>query len=286
MPKLSITLITRNEAANIVPALESTRFANEWIVVDCGSTDGTVELARRWGAAVYVHEDWPGFGQQKNRALNYASGDWVLSLDADERVSQELAEEIQSTMADAESVEGYTIPRLTSYCGRFLRHGDWWPDRVLRLFRRGCGTFTEHLVHEGVQVRGRVRALEGHLVHYSYATLESVVEKMNAYSTAAAIAKFQKDSQAGFGQSVLHALWTFVRGYVLRRGFLDGRYGFLAAVSNAENTYYRYAKRWLMDQRARDASCGRAIVSGRPHPTASQGFDDRDADPIERTRVA
>jgi hypothetical protein len=174
----------------------------------------------------------------------------VLSLDADERVTPPLASEIQRVIVEGADADGYTMPRLSSYCGHFLRHGDWWPDRVLRLFRRERGRFSDHMVHESVRVDGVVRHLDAHLIHYSYPTAESVLDKMNAYSTAGAISMCQQRVRGGVVRGVLHGMWKFLRGYVFRAGFLDGRYGFLAAVSNAEYTYYRYAKRWLMDQSA------------------------------------
>jgi glycosyltransferase involved in cell wall biosynthesis len=260
MSKLSVILITLNEADNILAVLQSVRFANEWIVVDSGSTDDTVERARRWGASVYVHSDWHGFGQQKNRALSYATGEWVLSLDADERVTPPLAAEIQRVIGEGTDADGYTMPRLSSYCGHFLRHGDWWPDRVLRLFRRERGRFSNHMVHESVCVDGIVRRLAAHLIHYSYPTAESVIDKMNAYSTAGAISMCRQSVRGGVVRGVLHGMWKFLRGYVFRGGFLDGRYGFLAAVSNAEHTYYRYAKRWLIDQSASKLTANRSAV--------------------------
>jgi FkbM family methyltransferase len=248
MAKLSVILITRNESAQIVDCLESVWFADEWIVVDCGSSDDTVELARNWGAKVYVHSDWKGFGKQKNRALDYATGDWVLSIDADERVTPELAGQIQKVIEDAAPADGYTMPRLSLYCGKFLRHGGWWPDRVLRLFRRGRGRFSDRLVHECVELHGNVQKLEGHLVHYTYPTSESVIEKMNSYSSAGAESMRERGRRGGVVKAVMHGVWAFVRGYIFRAGFLDGRWGFLAAVSNAENAYYRYVKCWLLER--------------------------------------
>ena len=146
-PRLSVIIITRNEAAHIVACLESVAFADEFIVVDSGSTDNTVELARAMGAVVEQTADWPGFGPQKNRALALAEGEWVLSIDADERVTPELAEEIQRVIA-ADGPDTYEMPRLSNFCGRFIRHSGWWPDYVLRLFRRGSARFTDAPVHE------------------------------------------------------------------------------------------------------------------------------------------
>jgi glycosyltransferase involved in cell wall biosynthesis len=273
-PKLSVILITRNESAQIVDCLESVRFADEWIVVDAGSSDETVALASGWGAEVHVHPEWQGFGRQKNLALQYATGDWVLSIDADERVTPELAEEIQQAIRNAAGATAYTMPRLSSYCGRFMRHGGWWPDRVLRLFRRDSGRFAELLVHESVEVVGPVAKLRGHLVHYSYPSVESVIEKMNSYTTAGARAMRERGRQASVLQAVLHGAWAFWRSYVLRAGFLDGPQGLMAAVSSAESTYYRYLKRWFMEQppgtaHARDEQTAVTRGSGTDHDTST-----------------
>src|SRR5690606_17033330 len=156
--KLSVIIITKNESKHILACLESVAFADEFIVVDSGSTDNTVELARDFGARVEVTSDWPGFGPQKNRALDLATGDWVLSIDADERVTPALAREIQTVLA-APEVDAYEIARLSEFCGRFIRHSGWWPDHVLRLFKRGTARFTDVAVHERVVPQGPVRQL-------------------------------------------------------------------------------------------------------------------------------
>jgi hypothetical protein len=157
------------------------------------------------------------------------------------------------------------MPRLSSYCGQFLRHGGWWPDRVLRLFRRESGRFSDRVVHESVQVGGSVERLRGHLVHYPFPTVESVINKFNSYSTAGAQAMREQDRGAGVLQAVLHGTCAFWRGYVFRAGFLDGRRGLMAAVSSAEHTYYRYIKRWLMEQ-ARLGESGDSRSAGTPAP--------------------
>jgi glycosyltransferase involved in cell wall biosynthesis len=241
--KLSVILITKNEAMNIRECLESVAWADEIIVVDSGSSDGTVEICRELGAHVYVH-DWPGFGIQKNRALSYASHDWVLSIDADERVTPELRAEIGSVLSEA-GVDGYDIPRLSNFCGRFMRHSGWHPDYVLRLFRRDKARFSDALVHEAVQLQGRKERLQHSLLHYSYRDFEDVIAKLNSYSSAAAIMQDQRGKQGGLGTALLHGLWAFVRTYFLRAGFLDGREGVMLAIMNAENSYYRYIKLWL-----------------------------------------
>jgi glycosyltransferase involved in cell wall biosynthesis len=249
MPKLSVILITLNESAHILDCLESVRFADEWIVVDAGSHDDTAKRAQEWGATVYIHSDWQGFGIQKNRALNYATGEWILSIDADERVTPELAAEIQQTILHPSSIQGYTIPRLSSYCGHFMRHGGWWPDRVLRLFRKASGQFSNRKVHESVQLNGSIGELNAHFIHYTYASIDAWMTKMNAYSTAGAIVMLEQGKKSNVTTAILKGFWAFLRAYIFRAGFLDGSYGLIAAISAGESTYYRCIKRWLMDQK-------------------------------------
>jgi len=243
--RLSVIVITRNEARNLADCLESVRFADEVVVLDSGSTDDTVEIARRHGARVEVAADWPGFGPQKNRALALAGGDWVLSLDADERVTPELAAAIGEVLR-APRHDAYDMPRLSSFCGRFIRHSGWWPDRVLRLFRRGAARFSDDPVHEKVVPDGSVGRLAPHLLHYTYPDLDSAVAKMNRYSSDSARAMHARGRRAGIGAAVGHGAWTFVRLYVFKRGFLDGRHGFLLAATAAAGSFYRYAKLSLM----------------------------------------
>lgn len=243
MDRLSVILITRNEAANIRACLESVAWADEIIVVDAGSTDDTVAIAREFTPHVHVH-DWPGFGAQKNRALDYATGAWVFSIDADERVTPELRAEIEAVLASPQA-EAYEVPRLSNFCGRFMRHSGWYPDYVLRLFRRGKGRFSDALVHESVQAEGRIARLRHHLLHYTYRDFEDVLVKLNSYSGASAEMLQRRGRKGGLLQALLHGVWAFVRTYFLRAGFLDGREGFMLAVMNAENSYYRYIKLWL-----------------------------------------
>ena len=247
MPSLSVIIITKNEAVNIRACIESVVWADEIIVVDSGSSDATVEICRELGAQVYVH-DWPGFGMQKNRALGYATKDWVFSIDADERVTHELREEIQSAMQRGQA-EGYEIPRLSSFCGRYMHHSGWYPDYVLRLFRRGTGKFSDDLVHERVIVNGPITKLQQLLLHESFRDLEQLLAKINHYSTASAQMLHRKNRTASLKKAVGHALWAFFRSYFLRAGLLDGREGFMLAVSTAEGTYYRYLKLMLLAEK-------------------------------------
>lgn len=253
MKRLSAILITRNEAHNIEGCLRSVAFADEVVVVDSGSTDGTVELARRHGAHVICTGDWPGFGAQKNRALDAATGEWVLSIDADERVTPELEQQVRDAIA-APRFDAYAVGRLSSYCGQYMKHSGWYPDRVVRLARRGTARFSDDLVHERLLPQGPVGRLEGHLLHESMPDFESVLGKVDRYSTAGALSLMRRGVKGSFAKSIGHGLWAFLRTYVLRLGFLDGRLGLALAVSNAEGTYYRYLKLWLLQRRAAVAS--------------------------------
>ena len=258
-PRLSVILITKNEAHNVEACLGSVAFADEWIVVDAGSSDDTVERARRFGAEVIETSDWPGFGVQKGRALARARGTWVLSLDADERVSAPLAAAIERVVADTSGQDfgsdtlpdgatlGFELSRLSSFCGQWMRHGDWYPDRVLRLFRRGHGRFTADLVHERVIVEGRIGRLEGDLLHHTMPSLEDALDKMNRYTTGRARDRVNTGGRGSLGGALGHGLWAFLRSYVLKRGFLDGRLGFVLAVYIAEGTYYPYLKMALAE---------------------------------------
>jgi glycosyltransferase involved in cell wall biosynthesis len=249
MDSLSVIIITKNEAANIRACLESVAWADEIVVVDSGSNDGTVEICRELGAQVFVH-DWPGFGVQKNRALDYASKDWVFSIDADERVTQELRAAIETVLRDDAGIyAAYHISRLSSYCGRFMRHSGWYPDHIVRLFKRGSARFSDNLVHESLLVEGEIGHLDGELLHYAFDDLDEVLRKVNQYSSAGAAMMQQRGRQASLSGAVLRGIWSFMRTYFLRGGFLDGREGFMLAVSNAEGTYYRYLKLMLLNRK-------------------------------------
>ncbi|MDO8989257.1 MAG: glycosyltransferase family 2 protein [Sideroxyarcus sp.] len=240
MPSLSVILITKNEAANIRECLQSVEWADEIIVVDSGSTDDTVAIARAMGVKVYEH-DWPGFGRQKNRALGYATSDWVFSIDADERVTPELRAELEQVMREG-TADGYFCPRLSQFCGTYIHHSGWYPDYVLRLFRRGAGRFSDSLVHESVQLTGRSARLKNPLLHYSYLTMDDVERKVEHYSSAAAQQMFEKGKRTTLAGAATSAGWAFVRTYLLRLGVLDGSAGLNIALMNARTTFLKYRK--------------------------------------------
>jgi glycosyltransferase involved in cell wall biosynthesis len=247
VPRLSAIVIAKNEAANIAECLDGLAFCDERIVVDGGSTDDTVRLAEGKGARVISHR-WQGFGPQKNFALMLAGGDWVLSIDADERVTPALAQQIRDAIATNRAI-AYRFPRQSYFCGRRMRHSGWSPDYVLRLFRRGHARFSDDLVHERVICEGPVARLSQPLIHHPVLRLEDALSRMDRYSTAGAEMLVESGRRVSFMTGIVRGFWTFIRTYFLRAGFLDGREGFLLAVANAEGTYYRYMKAWLEGRR-------------------------------------
>jgi glycosyltransferase involved in cell wall biosynthesis len=248
--KVSAVIITKNEEAMLPDCLRSLDWVDEIVVLDSGSTDRTLELARAAGAKVSQSADWPGFGVQKNRASALAGGEWILSIDADERVTPELAAEMRGAMADAGSIAAFEIARRSSYCGRAMRHSGWWPDPVTRLYRAGRARFSDDLVHERLIVDGAVGRLRGVLLHQPFSSLEQVLDKMNRYSSLGARQMAAAGRSAGLAQAVAHGLAAFVKTYLLKAGFLDGAEGFMLAVSNAEGAYYKYLKLRLQRPRS------------------------------------
>jgi glycosyltransferase involved in cell wall biosynthesis len=248
--KLSVVIITKNEADNIQACLDSVKFADQWIIVDSGSTDGTAEIARAAGATVIQTADWPGFGPQKNRALDAAQGDWVLSLDADERITPELQDEILAAIA-ANTHSAHALPRLSSFCGHFIRHSGWYPDYIVRLFRRGTARFSDDLVHERVIVNdGQHGKLRSPIIHYSYKG-DEYLRKMEQYSTLGAQQAYAAGKRSSYSKAIVHALSAFLRTYVFKLGALDGRAGIMVAISAAETTYHKYFKLMLLTEAGR-----------------------------------
>ena len=251
MPTLSVILITRNEEANLADCLASLEgIAQQIVVVDTNSVDSTLEIAKNYGAVISQPADWPGFGPQKNRALDLATGEWVLSLDADERLTPALRSEILTAIHHSAHVDCFAIPRLSWYCGRFIRHSGWSPDYVDRLFKRGTARFSDDLVHERLIPAGQVAKLENPMLHFSFMNFSQVLQKIDRYSTASAEQAFMKGRRSNPLKAILHGLWAFIRTYFIRAGFLDGYQGLALALSNAEGSYYRYMKIWLLQNQA------------------------------------
>ena len=246
---LSVVIITKDEEANLARTLASIAWADERIVVDSGSTDGTLEVARQHGAKIF-QERWKGYAGQKNSAIAKASSEWVLSLDADEEISPELAANIKRATTRPESdITGYFMARRNLFLGRWIRHGGFYPDRKLRLFRRGYGKFMERAVHETMQVEGATAILSGDLIHNAYPTLTGYIETMNRYSTLGAeVAAAKGVTSSSFVAFLMNVYYrpalSLSWNYIFRRGFLDGREGFLLHLYHNVYVSWKYAKAW------------------------------------------
>ena len=240
---VTATVITFNEAANIQAALESLSWADEIIVVDSESTDDTVAIARKFTDKVLARP-WPGYIAQKNFAAEQASHDWVFSLDADERVTPALADEIRQRLSTTSSVSGYRVPRVTFHLGRWMRSTDWYPDYQLRLYDRRRARWAGKYVHESVKADGEVEDLRGELQHYAYRDLSHHFQTMDRYTTLAARQMFEEGRRAGIFDLVVHPPAAFLRNYVLRRGFTDGVPGLIVSAMNARYVGLKFAKLW------------------------------------------
>jgi glycosyltransferase involved in cell wall biosynthesis len=244
VPKVSVTVITLNEAANLAACLDSVRWADEIVVVDSGSTDDTVAIARRYTDHVVVTA-WPGYVAQKNAAAARAGHDWILSLDADERVSPALATELRAILAGPEpAAAGFRLPRVTFHLGRWIRATDWFPDYQLRLYDRRRARWTGRHVHESVKADGAVADLRGELQHYAYRDIAHHLRTMDRYTTLAARQMHEDGRRASWVDLTLHPVAAFLRNYLLRRGFTLGMAGLVISLMNAGYVGLKYAKLW------------------------------------------
>ena len=265
MTKLTVTVITHNESAHIAAALESIAWADEIIVVDSHSTDGTIATARRYATRV-EERDWAGYGAQKNHAADQASHDWILSIDADERVTPDLAAEVQALMREGPASPGYLITRVAHYLGRWVRSTDWYPDYHLRLYNRRAARWSERRVHESVEVDGlakggkRLPRLRGELLHYPYRNMSDHLRKIDTYTTLAAEQWQAEGKRVTAMQALIYPRLAFFRNYVLRQGFRDGQVGLLISLLNSHYVFLKYAKllelQWK--QQRRDAGSSSA----------------------------
>ncbi len=240
--RISAVLITKNEERHVGPCLASLSFADEVVVVDSGSTDGTEAICRRDPRVRWHVEPWKGFGPQKNSAVDKALGPWIFSIDADERVTPSLAEEIAALSPGDGGPAGYRVPRRSFFGKTWVRRGGWYPDYTIRLFRKDAGRFVDRSVHETVRLTGPAGTLSGDLLHYTYRDTEDFLERMNRYSTTGAKELRREGRRARPWDLLVRPPWTFFRMYVLKRGFLDGATGFRLAVLYAMYTFAKYAK--------------------------------------------
>ena len=243
--KISATIITHNEERNLPRAIESLRCADEIVVVDSGSSDRTVEIAEKLGARV-VDSPWPGYANQKNLAAERAEHDWILSLDADESVSEALEAEIWHLKKNGAEFDAYTMPRMARYLGRWIRHSGWYPDRKVRLYHRAKATWEGEYVHESVKVAGTLGHMEGNLLHFTCDSLSEHIKTMDRYTTLAAEQLVASRRQIGWTELLLDPPWTFINTFLLKRGFLDGIEGLAIAYMAAHYNFLKYAKARLM----------------------------------------
>lgn len=249
MPKLSVTVIAKNEAADIAGALASVAWADEIVVVDSHSSDGTVEIARRFTDRVVVR-DWNGYIEQKNHAASLASHDWIFSLDADERVTPPLADEIARLMAGAPDCAAYRVPRVTWHLGRWVRSTDWYPDHQTRLYDRRAARWTGRYVHEAVTVEGRTGQLRGELQHYAYRDIADHLDTIDRYTTLAARQMHEAGRRAGVFDVAAHPPLAFLRNYIARGGIRDGLPGFIVSALNSYYVFLKFAKLWELERAA------------------------------------
>lgn len=245
-PRLAACIITHNEAERIGPCIEALKFCDEIIVVDSHSTDATREIAARLGARV-IERDWPGYRSQKQFATNAAGCDWVLSVDADERVTPALRAQIEALRAGAfAGARGWTISRLTEYFGKFLRHGNAWPDRQIRLYDRRAARWVGYEVHEKIAVDGKVGALAAPLEHYAYRNLDDHLARLDRYASLMAAQMHAAGRRAGVAQVLLNPAWRLFRGLVIKRGALDGWRGWLFHIAEAGYVRRKYLRLWAL----------------------------------------
>ena len=254
---LSVIIAAKNEGHQIAACVRSVSFADEILVLDSGSTDDTAAKASAAGATVHA-TDWPGYGPQQQRGIGLAKSDWVLSLDADEVVTDSLKSEIMNAVSTSR-FDGYRLPRHSSFCGKFIEHSGWRPDYTLRLVRRQKAGFTDHFLHAHMTAAGTVGDLHCPIVHCSYQDLDDVLEKLSRYSKGAAQDLQSRGGSSTLGKAVFKGFWSFIRTYFLRQGFRDGRMGLALAIYNSHTTYYKYLRLWMnghMPSAARHADSG------------------------------
>lgn len=246
---LSVVMIAKNEAELLPDCLQSVAWADEIIVLDSGSHDGSVALAESLGAKVFTHTDWQGFGKQRQKAQSYATQDYVLMIDADERVTPELRQSIEHALAIADDSVVYSLGRRNLFLGRFMRHSGWYPDRVNRLYANQRYRYNDDLVHESLNINGaKVVPLKGDLLHLTCRDFFAFQRKQLHYAEQWAVQRHQAGKSCGFLSILTHTLGAFCKTWLLRAGFLDGKQGLLLAVVNAQYTFNKYAALWALDR--------------------------------------
>jgi glycosyltransferase involved in cell wall biosynthesis len=258
-PSLSLIIITRDNARTLRRCLDSADFVDEKFLIDNGSGDETLAIAKAAGCHITVTEDFPGFSAQKQRALDQVTSEWVLALDADEWIETPLKTEMLAALESPGDAVAFDMPRHSSFCGRLLRHGDWGRDRVVRLIRRDRAHYDNALIHDRIHVDGRIGALKSPLLHEAVFDLDHALWRMNLYSTMTALERYRAGRTTSLPSALGHGFWMFLRNYILRGGFRDGPEGLLQALTAGEGSFYRYAKLSLMNRRNQQPPIGRTL---------------------------
>ncbi len=253
MKKISICIICKNEESKISSCLASVNWADEIIVVDSGSTDRTIEVAKQFTDKVYIEDDWQGFGIQRRRAEEYASNDWIFAIDCDEIVTEKLKNEILRNIAQANESDVFYVNRLTNFCGEFIYHSGWYPDRIARIYNKNKFSYNKSLVHEALDCKGcKKTRLKGDLLHYQYDDLFQYINKRNRYASLSADDKQRKGKKGGMFKATYSAIFAFIRHYFLRLGFLDGRLGFAIAMIQMQYTFNKYLFAYFHPNNSKD----------------------------------
>ena len=239
--KISAVIITRNEEKNIARCLESLKWVDEIVVVDSESTDKTVEIAKRYNAKI-VSPIWEGYGKAKNFGVDAVCGEWILSVDADEELSEKLKIEIKEIISNLDACDGYYLKRKTKFMGRWILHCGWYPDYILRLFKKSKGRFDDKVIHERVLVQGTTGKTNGELLHYSYESLEQYFEKFNRYTTISANEELAKGTNVDIVKLLIKPIAAFLKHYIIKLGFLDSTAGFVLSVLSAKAVFVKYSK--------------------------------------------
>jgi len=241
MPTITAAIMTKNEALDIASCIESVLWMDEVIILDSGSTDGTQDICRKYNVKLFA-TDWPGFGEQSNRCIEMSNSDWCFLLDADEKVTPELKDDIIQAINNVDNIVAYRVPRLNFFHKRAIKHClNPKKDTPMRLVKKGFAQYAE-IVHPTVKINGKTGMLKNYLLHYPFQNLAELLDKMNSYSTLSAEKLFTKKVKSGVVKALSHAIWSFIKLYFLKGGFLDGWPGLLIAFGNFEGTFYRYAK--------------------------------------------
>lgn len=247
----SVAVITYNEELNIKDCIESFHdIADEVIILDSFSTDKTLDLARTFSKVKIFTNEFHGHIEQKNRAIDYSTGEWILSLDADERVSPELKKEIMNILSiENNIIDGYKIPRLTYHLGRFIRHGGWYPLKRYRLFKKGKAVWTGENPHDFIKLEGRGASLKGDIIHYSFKDLTHQVDTINKFSSIVGFTRYQKKVRFPIFKSIYKPFIKFLESYIFKLGFLDGYAGFIIAISSSYSTFLKFAKLFELQEK-------------------------------------